>query len=136
MYTKEEVRQILENYDMYSRLVCSGVYDYDSTSIGQYGIESSMPKAQGTTGDKVLVRVLRNDKSYRRTQEMVNKMNLVDNNEHLITNEKTYHVLQMIKQGRSRKVIKELLKIGHENLCNRTNDIVNILYASQDNQNS
>lgn len=133
MYSKNEIRKIIENYDMYSRLVGSGVYECDSTGVAQYGIESSMPKAQGTTGDKVLVRVLRNDKAYRRTQAMVDKMNLVDDNEYLIDNDKTYHVLQLLKQGESRKRIKILLKIGHTNLCDRVNDIVNILYNAQDN---
>ncbi|WP_301420041.1 hypothetical protein [Mammaliicoccus lentus] len=133
MYSKNDIRQIIENYNMYSRLVGSGVYEYDSTGVAQYGIESSMPKAKGTTGDKVLVRVLRNDKAYRRTQAMVDKMNLVDDNEYLIDNDKTYHVLQLLKQGESRKRIKILLKIGHTNLCDRVNDIVNILYNAQDN---
>ena len=68
---RQEVRQIITDYHWMRRLVDTQVYSYDSTSIGQYGIESSMPKAQGATSDKVLVRVIRNDKDYRKTQELV-----------------------------------------------------------------
>ena len=32
-----------------------------------------MPKAKGGTGDKVLVRVIRNDKDRRKTQELIDK---------------------------------------------------------------
>ena len=133
MYSKNEIRQIIHDYHWLVRLVESKVYDYDSAGIGQYGIESSMPKAKGTTGDKVLVRVLRNDKEYRKMQGMVDKISVVDDSEYLIDNDKTYHILQLLKQGESNRRIKILLKIGHKNLCKRIEDIVNILYNAQDN---
>ena len=133
MYSKNEIRKIINDYHWLIRLIDSKVYEYDSNSIGQYGIESSMPKAQGGTSDKVLVRVLRNEKDRKKTENMIDRINVIDKHEDLIENEKTYHILQLMKQGESNRRIKILLKIGHTNLTKRIEDIVNILYEAQDN---
>ena len=133
MYSKNDIRQIIQDYHWLVRLIDSKVYECDSTSIGQYGIESAMPRAKGTTGDKVLVRVLRNEKDRKKTENMISRTSVIDNHEHLIENEKTYHILQLMKQGESNRRIKILLKIGHTNLTKRIEDIVNILYEAQDN---
>lgn len=127
MYTPSEVRQIITDYNWMKNIIDSKVYENDSTSIGQYGIESSMPKAQGTTGDKVLVRVLRNDKEYRKHQELIDKMAVIDDNEELITNNKDYHILQLLKQGEKHKRIMSIMKVGRDNFYDRLRDIVMIL---------
>ncbi|MEB8263063.1 hypothetical protein [Mammaliicoccus sciuri] len=131
MYTPSEVRQIITDYNWMKNIIDSKVYENDSTSIGQYGIESSMPKAQGTTGDKVLVRVLRNDKEYRKHQELIDKMAVIDDNEELITNNKDYHILQLLKQGEKHKRIMSIMKVGRDNFYDRLRDIVMILSNAQ-----
>ncbi|MCP1286296.1 hypothetical protein RTF36_03930 [Mammaliicoccus sciuri] len=131
MYTPPEVRQIITDYNWMKNIIDSKVYENDSTSIGQYGIESSMPKAQGTTGDKVLVRVLRNDKEYRKHQELIDKMAVIDDNEELITNNKDYHILQLLKQGEKHKRIMSIMKVGRDNFYDRLRDIVMILSNAQ-----
>ena len=78
MFTPTEVKQIITDYHWMKRLIDSQVYEYDSTSTGQYGIEAAMPKGQGQTGDKVLVRVIRNDKDRRKTQELIDKVAFID----------------------------------------------------------
>lgn len=40
MYTPSEVRQIITDYNWMKNIIDSKVYENDSTSIGQYGIES------------------------------------------------------------------------------------------------
>lgn len=131
MYKPSEVRQIITDYNWMKNIIDSKVYENDSTSIGQYGIESSMPKAQGTTGDKVLVRVLRNDKEYRKHQELIDKMAVIDDNEELITNNKDYHILQLLKQGEKHKRIMSIMKVGRDNFYDRLRDIVMILSNAQ-----
>lgn len=90
-----------------------------------------MPKAQGTTGGKVLVRVLRNDKEYRKHQELIDKMAVIDDNEELITNNKDYHILQLLKQGEKHKRIMSIMKVGRDNFYDRLRDIVMILSNAQ-----
>lgn len=135
MYTPSEVRQIISDYKWMKNVIDSQVYECDSTSIGQYGIESSMPKAQGTTGDKVLVRVLRNDRDYRKTQSLIDKINFIDKNEEYITNDKNYHILQLLKQGEKHNRIMVLMNVrSKENFYSRIDDIVETIITVQTNR--
>lgn len=135
MYTPSEVRQIISDYKWMKNIIDSQVYECDSTSIGQYGIESSMPKAQGTTGDKVLVRVLRNDRDYRKTQSLVDKINFIDKNEEHIKNEKNYHILQLLKQGEKHNRIMVIMNVrSKENFYSRIDDIVQSITHAQTNE--
>jgi len=119
------VKQLITDYHWMRRLIDHQVYEYDSTSTGQYGIESAMPKAQGGTGDKVLVRVIKNDKDRRKTQELIEKVAFIDDHEHLITNDKNYHILQLLKQGESITGIEVLMRISRKNVYTRIGEIVN-----------
>lgn len=130
MYTPSEVKQLITDYHWMVRLIDHQVYEYDSTSIGQYGIESAMPKAQGGTGDKVLVRVIKNDKDRRKTQELIDKVAFIDGHEHMITNDKNYHILQLLKQGESKNRIMVLMQISKDNLYNRI-DAITEVYMNQ-----
>lgn len=135
MYTPSEVRQIISDYKWMKNIIDSQVYECDSTSIGQYGIESSMPKAQGTTGDKVLVRVLRNDRDYRKTQSLVDKINFIDKNEEYIRNDKNYHILQLLKQGEKHNRIMVIMNVrSKENFYSRIDDIVQSITHAQTNE--
>ncbi len=131
MYTPSEVKQIILDYHWMRRLIDHQVYEYDSTSTGQYGIESAMPKAKGTTGDKVLVRVIQNDRDRRKTQELIDKVSFIDEHESKITNDKNYHILQLLKQGESTARIEVLMLISRKNIYNRLNDIVNVYMNEQ-----
>ncbi|ASN69463.1 hypothetical protein 7F15_69 [uncultured Caudovirales phage] len=131
MYTPTEVKQLITDYHWMRRLIDHQVYEYDSTSIGQYGIESAMPKGQGGTGDKVLVRVIKNDKDRRKTQELIEKVAFIDEYEHNITNDKNYHILQLLKQGESITGIEVLMRISRKNVYTRINEIVNVYMEAQ-----
>lgn len=130
MFTPTEVKQIITDYHWMKRLIDSQVYEYDSTSTGQYGIEAAMPKGQGQTGDKVLVRVIRNDKDRRKTQELIEKVAFIDEYEENITNDKNYHILQLLKQGESKNRIMVLMQISKDNLYNRI-DAITEVYMNQ-----
>lgn len=131
MYTPTEVKQLITDYHWMRRLIDHQVYEYDSTSTSQYGIESSMPKAQGAVGDKVLVRVIRNDKDRRKTQELIDKVAFIDEHEHRISNDKNYHILQLLKQGESITGIEVLMRISRKNVYTRINEIVNVYMEAQ-----
>lgn len=131
MYTPTEVKQLITDYHWMRRLIDHQVYEYDSTSTGQYGIEAAMPKGQGGTGDKVLVRVIKNDKDRRKTQELIEKVAFIDDYEHLITNYKNYHILQLLKQGESITGIEVLMRISRKNVYTRIGEIVNVYMEIQ-----
>lgn len=131
MYTPSEVKQLITDYHWMVRLIEHQVYEYDSTSISQYGIESSMPKGQGGTSDKVLVRVIKNDKDRSKTQELIDKVAFIDEYENLITNDKNYHILQLLKQGESITGVEVLMRISRKNIYTRINEIVNVYMEAQ-----
>lgn len=131
MYTPSEVKQLITDYHWMVRLIEHQVYEYDSTSISQYGIESSMPKGQGGTSDKVLVRVIKNDKDRSKTQELIDKVAFIDEHEHMITNDKNYHILQLLKQGESITGVEVLMRISRKNIYTRINEIVNVYMEAQ-----
>ncbi|WP_426457027.1 hypothetical protein [Staphylococcus cohnii] len=124
MYNESEVRQLITGYHWRVNLLEHKVYEYDSTSTGQYGIEAAMPKGQGQTGDKVLVRVIRNDKDKKHSQKLIDEIKFVDKREHYITNDKNYHILQLLKQGETIKTIERLLGISRRSIYSRIDKIV------------
>lgn len=131
MYTPTEVKQLITDYHWMRRLIDHQVYEYDSTSIGHYGIEAAMPKAQGTTGDKVLVRVIRNDKDRRKTQELIEKVSFIDEHEDKITNDKNYHILQLLKQGEKINTIAMLMRVDRKEVYRKLDIIVSIYMNAQ-----
>lgn len=131
MYSESEVRQLITGYHWRVNLLEHKVYEYDSTSTGQYGIESAMPKGQGQTGDKVLVRVIRNDKDKRHSQKLIEEIAFVDKLECYITNDKNYHILQLLKQGETIKTIERLLSISRRSIYSRIDKIVDTYMKHQ-----
>ncbi|MDW4218173.1 hypothetical protein QI050_11835 [Staphylococcus saprophyticus] len=131
MYSESEVRQLITGYHWRVNLLEHKVYEYDSTSTGQYGIEAAMPKGQGQTGDKVLVRVIRNDKDKRHSQKLIEEISFVDKLECYITNDKNYHILQLLKQGETIKTIERLLSISRRSIYSRIDKIVDTYMKHQ-----
>ncbi|QSF50940.1 hypothetical protein CPA43_03600 [Staphylococcus warneri] len=132
MYTRDEVRNMIDNYKWMRNIIEAQVYDADSTSTAQYGIEAVMPKAKGGTGDKVLVKVLDRNKEYRRNVKLLNKIQFIDKYEEYITDEKNYHILQMLKLRMQHKTIKDLMEIHSDStFYGCINEIVNVYMDAQ-----
>ncbi|MEB7433333.1 hypothetical protein [Staphylococcus pasteuri] len=132
MYSRDEVKGMINDYKWMQNVIESQVYDADSTSVAQYGIESVMPKAKGGTGDKVLVKVLNRNREYRRNIKILQKMEFIDKYEDYITDDKNYHILQMLKLGVKHKTIKDLMEINSDSkfyAC--INEIVNVYMDAQ-----
>lgn len=135
MYNENEIRQLIIGYSWRRNLLEDKVYQYDSTSIGQYGIESAMPKGQGGTGDKVLVRVIQNDRDNRHSQKLIEELDFVDKYENCITNDKNYHILQLLKRGEKIKTIERLLNISERTVYDRVKAIVKVYMEQQAKHN-
>ena len=132
MYTRKEVREMIDNYKWMNNVVASQVYDADSTSIAQYDIESVMPKAKGQSGDKVLLKVMNRNKAWRRNVKLIEKIEFIDKYEEYITNEMNYHILQMIKLGTQHKTIMDLMEIKSKStFYGCLNEIVNVYMDAQ-----
>lgn len=131
MYLINDIRQIINDYHWKKRLIQSQVYEMDSTSTAQYGIDSAMPKGQGQTGDKISTLVVRNENQRRKIESLIKEVSFIDEHEHCINSDKNFHILQLLKQGESKQRIKVLLNISNGSLYKRIDQIVIILFNAQ-----
>ena len=132
MYTREEVKEMIYNYKWMNNFRTSQIYDVDSTSVAQYGIESVIPKAKGQAGDKVFLKVMNRNKAWRRNLKLIEKIEFIDKYEEYITNEMNFHILQMIKLGTKLKTVMDLMEIKSKStFYGCLNEIVNVYMDAQ-----
>lgn len=131
MYLINDIRQIINDYHWKKRLIQSQVYEMDSISTAQYGIDSAMPKGQGQTGDKISTMIIRNENQRRKIESLIKEVSFIDEHEHCINSDKNFHILQLLKQGESKQRIKVLLNISNRNLYERIDQVVIVLFNTQ-----
>lgn len=131
MYNKKEIRQMIDDYKWMKNIIDSQVYDYESTSTAQYGYQSAMPKAKGGTSNKVLVKVIDRSRALRKYDYLIQKIAFIDEYGEYITNERDYHILQLLKQRESHIRIMSIMDLSRDSFYKRIKDIVNILYNMQ-----
>lgn len=122
MYTPTEIEQMIKDYHWMTNIIETNVFNYDSTGVAQYGIESSMPRSSGN-GDKVFVRVLKNDVQGQKYQKLIQKVQFVDEKEQVVENEKDYYILQLLKRGKNFKQIAVFMECSHVNIYHRLQKI-------------
>lgn len=123
MYTPTEIEQIIKDYHWMTNIIETNVFNYDTSLTAQYGVESSMPKAQGQTSDKVFMRVLKNDKQGEKYKKLVEKVQFVDEHEHVITNDKDYYILQLLKRGKNLNQIATFMECSKSNVHYRIKEM-------------
>ena len=131
MYLINDIRQIINDYHWKKRLIQSQVYEMDSTSTAQYGIDSAMPKGQGQTGDKISTMIIRNENQRRKIESLIKEVSFIDDHEKSINSDKNYHILQLLKQGENKQRIKAILNMGNRQLYERIDQIVIVLFNAQ-----
>lgn len=89
-----------------------------------------MPKGKGETSDRVASTVMRNDKEYRKNDKIIKELQFVDQYESYITSDKNFHILQLLKQGESKRRIKTILNIGSGQLYSRIDKVVEVLHQA------
>ncbi|GEP80646.1 hypothetical protein [Staphylococcus carnosus] len=135
MYTAEQIEEMIYEYHWRKNVLLEEGYELDSNSTAQYGVESTMPKAQGGTSDKVLDIVTRNDVIYRILYKHLEVVSFIDKYEHHIDNDKNLNILYEIKKGKRPTEIKKIMNIGRTNFESRMTDIVNVYLNEQDKHN-
>lgn len=126
MYTPTEIEQMIKDYHWMTNIIETNVFNYDSTGVAQYGIESSMPRSSGN-GDKVFVRVLKNDVQGQKYQKLIQKVQFVDEKEQVVENEKDYYILQLLKRGKNFKQIAVFMECSHVNIYHRLQKIAKLM---------
>lgn len=135
MYTAEQIEDMIYEYRWRKNVLLEEGYEVDSNSTAQYGVESTMPKAQGGTSDRVLNIVTRNDVLYRVLYKHVEVVTFIDKYEHCIDNDKNLNILYEFKKGKKASQVRQVMNIGRTNFDSRMKDIVNVYLHEQDKQN-
>lgn len=101
---KKEIEQILKDYHwmINSIKIMRDSLKYAGEGItAQYGDESAMPKAKGTTGDPIYREYLRREKRWNKIKQYEQKVNVIQERIYLISDERELEVLHWLLEGKS-----------------------------------
>ncbi|MGW8036816.1 hypothetical protein [Staphylococcus xylosus] len=129
MYTKEEIRYMIDNF----RSICNTLEmilpEVDSNSIAQYGIESTLPKPQGVNSSKVESVVIAREKAHKHIQNKMDKIAFINDCQNKL-NEDDFIFLEIMK-GYKRHQILPKAEMNKNRYDERKRDIVNKIYNLQ-----
>lgn len=111
---KKEIEDILKNYAWMMnsiKILYDTMKDAGEGLTAQYGIESSMAKGKGTTGDPIYRETLRREKRRNKLNEYKNKVLMIQERIHVITDERELEILHWLLEGKSYRWIA--LHMGH-----------------------
>ena len=133
MYSKESIVNMIGTHMMKSNVLADVVPEYDSNSIAQYGVQSTMPKPQGGNSSKVEDVVLRLEKTNKRYAQMLEEVEFINKSQ-----QKLGHVdfcfLELLKKGYRRDdIIKNLpnYKLNRNNFLARRDELAEKIYLLQ-----
>lgn len=127
MYTPNQVREILKEYKNMTTFLESSLLLDDSTSIAQYGIEATLPRAQGSNGDKVANIVLKRTNGSRLEYQFANKVKFIDEHEHLITGILNQYIVELLKRGYTQTQIALITNNHKSTISDKVTHIVEVL---------
>lgn len=133
MYNEAQIKDMIFSYRWRKNILLDEGYSNDSNGIAQYGIESTLPKAQGVNTDKVQSIATRNCVLSRVYDEHLEVITFIDKYEHCIDNDMNLNILYLFKKGKKSSEIRKIMNIGRDNLSKRINDIVHV-YTKQQEQ--
>nr|WP_221452352.1 LuxR C-terminal-related transcriptional regulator [Bacillus benzoevorans] len=103
------------------------LHEPNSRLTAQYGIEASLPKAQGTTSDPVLSEVVRRNKYWTSVKKYEKKVMEIQSRIHVITDEREYEVLNWILDGKGYRWIARHMGLSETHIRRIKDSIVDKL---------
>lgn len=117
------------------KLLMSKREESSASLTAQYGIESVMPKAQGSPSDPVYQEIVRIEKYDRNIKNVREKVMFVQNHSQYVTNTKNKVILDMLLDGMTLRDVATELGMSLSNVGRRKTHIVNQMYSAQCEQN-
>lgn len=101
--TKKEIESILKDYHwmLNSIKIMRDCLTSSKGLVSQYGEEASLPKQKGRTGDPVYNEVVRRTKYQDKIKEYEEKVKIIQDRLHVITNVRETEVLHWLLEGKS-----------------------------------
>lgn len=130
MYSRDDILQGINNYSWWCNAIASHCPDYDSNSIAQYGIEATMPKAEGENNSKVEQSVIRLERFNSRYSKMLGIIGVI-NTYHDKLETPDYVLLDYLKRGAKNAQICKELPISKNHVNDRKIDLAEQIYLMQ-----
>lgn len=129
-YNKFEIYNILRNYFWMVReikRIDEYLEDTDFSGTAQYGIEATLPKAQGIVGKALENEIIRRAKKSKRLLEYIEKVNFINERTERIKDEKEKVVLDCLLDGLSLTAISKHLGISRQQVTDIRDNMVDRL---------
>ncbi|MEF2293126.1 DNA-binding response regulator [Virgibacillus dokdonensis] len=98
--------------------------DAGTNLVAQSGIESAMPKAQGTTSDPVAIEVVRRDNKFSWVHKLEKKVTFIQERISLIKESREIAVLECMLDGMSMRAISNHMGLSERHIFRIKNSIV------------
>lgn len=129
-YNKHQIYGILKNYYWMINEIKKFNYDLariDFKGVAGYGIEATLPHAQGVVGKAIENEVIRRSEKSDRMVSYANQINFINERRDRITDEKEKAILDCLMDGLSLTAISKHLRIGRTLVTDIRNNIVDKL---------
>ncbi|MCP3741447.1 DNA-binding response regulator [Rossellomorea sp. BNER] len=125
--SKMNLERIIKDYHWMMnsiKIMRESLEDAGEGITAQYGVISTMPKAKGTLGDPIYKEVLRREKRRNKLQEYIEKVLVIQERIHVITDEREIEVLHWLLEGKSYRWIGMHMGLSHSHIRRLKDSIV------------
>ncbi|RKD22563.1 hypothetical protein BEP19_09895 [Ammoniphilus oxalaticus] len=116
---KKEIENTLKDYHWMLnsiKIMRKSMEQAGDNLTAQYGIEAVMPKGKGQTGDPVYREVIRRSKHHERIEGYEKKVELIQSNIHVISDEREIEILHWLLEGKGHAWISRHMGLSHTHI--------------------
>lgn len=119
MLSKAEIENILKNYHWMLnsiKIMRENMDELIGSQTAMYGINASLPKPQGQNSDPVYNDVVRRSKYWERIAKYEEKVKIIQERLHLITDDREIEVLNWILEGKGYSWIAKHMGLSEKHI--------------------
>ncbi len=127
---RKEIEDILKNYSWMINSIKELRKSLQSAGEGltaQYGVEATLPKPQGVTGDPIYRELIRREKRHAVIKKYKAKISVIQDRLHLIKDDRELEVLHWLLEGKSYRWIALHMGLSHSHIRRIRENIVDKL---------
>ncbi|MDR5602095.1 hypothetical protein RCO12_01465 [Staphylococcus coagulans] len=133
MYSKEAILNMIGTHKIKCNVLADAIPEYDSNSIAQYGIQSTLPKPKGENASKVEDVVIKLERSNKRYTQMLEEIEFINKSQQKLGTV-DFCFLELLKKGYNREsIIKKMpnSKINRNNFLTKRDELAEKIYLLQ-----
>ncbi|MFS0776244.1 hypothetical protein ABC255_09580 [Neobacillus sp. 3P2-tot-E-2] len=127
-YNKHDVYKIISDYPLMLKIIREvGETEVEFRGTAQYGVEATLPKAQGVVGKALEMEVIRRNDRNKRLFDYLNKVKWINKNRNKLTDKRDIEILDYLLDGTSMLKVSKIIGVSPQWLDKLRNDIVDKL---------